>query len=274
MKIGYLGPEGTFSEQAATEYSSVFENSYMIKFPTIYKVIQAVANDEVDYAVVPFENSIEGTVTTTLDSLIFDFDLYIKTEIVINIEQNLLIKKGCNVKNINKIISHQQGISQCEKFIRKYYPNAIIETVSSTSEAARVVSISDGDVASISPSRSADVYNLDIAYNSIQDDNKNATRFLVITKEDTRFKSIDKTSIVFSTENKPGELYKILDIISIWDLNMTKIESRPKKHELGTYCFFADLESNNLNDLQDALKMVERKTIFYKNLGSYSTFNK
>lgn len=274
MKIGYLGPEGTFSEQAATEYSSVFDNSYMIKFPTIYKVIQAVANDEVDYAVVPFENSIEGTVTTTLDALIFEFDLYIKTEIIINIEQNLLIKKGCNVKNINKIISHQQGISQCEKFIRKYYPNAIIETVSSTSEAARVVSISDGDIASISPSRSADVYNLDIAYNSIQDDNKNATRFLVLTKEDTRFKNIDKTSIVFSTKNKPGELYKILDIISIWDLNMTKIESRPQKHELGTYCFFADLESNNLKDLQDALKMVERKTIFYKNLGSYSTFNK
>ena len=108
----------------------------------------------------------------------------------------------------------------------------------------------------------------------IQDEKHNETRFIAVGSKNEEKKSyVGKTSIVFSTENKPGELYRVLDIISIWDLNMTKIESRPMKNQLGTYVFFVDLECENPADMRDALKMIKRKTTFFKHLGTYATIN-
>ena len=237
--------------------------------------LMAVETKEVHECVVPFENSIEGTVTNTIDSLIFDVNLYIKAELILPIEHNLLVRKDYDNGKIEKIISHSQALSQCRKFCANNYSNVPIEAVSSTSRAAEMVSKSTENIAGIGTSRAAEIYNLKILQKSIQDEASNETRFFVVSGEKSdKINSGDKTSIVFSTENKPGELYRILDIISIWGLNMTKIESRPMKHKLGTYVFFVELESDNVSDLIDGLKMIERKTSFFKYLGSYPVFNK
>lgn len=271
MKVGYLGPVGTFSEQAALNYINQYENVELKIFPTIRAVLDAVENGVVDEGVVPFENSIEGVVTTTIDGLIFDDNkLYIKSEIILSINQNFLVKENYNGEKIERIISHPQGIAQCDKFLRENFNDTLCEAVSSTAEAAKLVSESDKFIASISPKRSAEVYGLKILYEKIQDDSSNATRFVIVTKEPPKSLEGEKTSIVFTTSHKPGELYKILDIFAIWNINMTKIESRPMKHKLGTYCFFVDIECENKEDLKDALRMVERKTSFFRLLGSYT----
>lgn len=272
MKIGYLGPDGTFSEEAALNYTLKLDNVELVKFPTIRAVLDAVEKGFVDEGIVPFENSIEGVVTTTIDGLIFDDSkLYIKSETVIKISQNFLVRKDYNGEKLERIISHPQGIAQCDKFLRENFKDTLCEAVSSTAEAARIVSTSGNFIASISPKRSADVYGLKILHENIQDDNNNATRFVVVTKKPPKSLEGEKTSIVFTTSHRPGELYKVLDIFAIWDINMTKIESRPMKHKLGTYCFFIDLEAENKDDIRDALKMVERKTSFFRLLGSYNT---
>lgn len=273
MKAGYLGPAGTFTEQAAIKYYNG-QSCLLEPMPTIRSVIEAVSNGRFDEGIVPFENSIEGTVTMTIDALIFDFNLFITGELALPIEQNLLVKESYSGGAINKIISHPQGLAQCDKFIRRLYPDAELVSASSTSEAAKMVSeLPEADVASISPIGSAALYGLRPLHKSIQDDSSNATRFVCVTaRRPEPAAHLDKTSIVFETEHTPGSLYKILDILSIWDLNMTKIESRPMKHTLGTYCFFVDLKSNNAKDLTDALRMVERKSKYYKYLGSYMEY--
>lgn len=275
MKLGFLGPIGTFSEYSAIMYGKRFLDCEFVPFSTIHDVILAVSNGVVDEGIVPFENSIEGTVNVSADALIFEVDLFIKAEIIIPVSQNLMVRAAYNGEKITKILSHPQGIAQCTKYLREYYADSELKTVSSTAEAARLVSAAGQQEhwAAIAPMRAAEVYGLKIL-GEIQDDKQNQTRFIVLTKQIQEEKgNNEKTSIVFSTENKPGELYKILDIISIWDLNMTKIESRPMKNKLGTYVFFVDLESANRKDLEDALKMVERKSSFYKYLGSYPVFH-
>lgn len=274
MKIGYLGPKGTFTEEAALSYIRNKEGVELIAFPTIHDAIYAVEEGEVEESIVPFENSTEGTVTNTIDTLIFDVDLYIKGEIIVPISQSIAVRQGFD-DTIEKIYSHPQALAQCRKYWQKYFPHSELVAVSSTAEAAKFVSESTGPYASICPKRAADLCGLQVLEENIQDEKNNATRFVVLTKErQAQICSGAKTSIVFSTENRPGRLYNILDIISIWDLNMTKIESRPMKNQLGTYVFFVDLEADNRNDLLDCLKMMERKTTFLKYLGSYHSVRK
>lgn len=272
MKIGYLGPEGTFTHQAALKYTKDLKEFELIAFPIITDVLQAVENGEVDEGVVPFENSIEGTVTFTIDSLIFDVDVVIEAEIVIPIRHNLAAKKGCRAENLVKILSHPQALAQCRKYLDGKYRSVEKIQFASTAGAAKMVSVTEDAWGAICTTQAAEAFGLEILEEDIQDENQNKTRFLVVSKKyNANLVYEGKTSIVFSTEDKPGELYKILDIISIWDLNMTKIESRPMKNELGKYVFYVDMESKNAADIRDAIKMIERKTAFFKHLGTYHT---
>ena len=272
MKIGYLGPEGTFTHQAALKYTNSLNSFELVPFPVITDVLQAVETGEVDEGVVPFENSIEGTVTFTIDSLIFDVDVVIEAEIILPIRQNLVVKPGSKAEDLVKILSHPQALAQCRKHLEAKYKNIEKIQFGSTSGAAKVVSQTNEAWGAICTTEAATAFGLEILEEDIQDENQNKTRFLVVSKK-RKLKPLleGKTSVVFSTEDKPGELYKILDIISIWDLNMTKIESRPMKNELGKYVFYVDMESENAADIQDAIKMIERKTAFFKHLGTYRT---
>lgn len=270
MKISYLGPHGTFTEYSAFVYTKKNPDYEYLPCMTVYDALSSVSSGISDEAIVPFENSIEGTVTNTLDTMIFDVDLYVKDEIIIPVSQNFMVNKNYQGEKITKIMSHPQGLAQCYHYLRTHYPNVPVESVSSTAESARIVAKSQENWAAIGAKFAAEVYDLKILHPEIQDKNHNETRFLVLTKENTTFcQKGKKTSIVFSTKNRPGELYRILDIFSIWDLNMTKIESRPMKNELGTYLFFVDLETEKQKDLEDALTMVKRKSSYFKYLGSY-----
>lgn len=268
MKIGHLGPEGTFSQQAAKFYKKDVTN---VPYKTIRDVLMAVENDEMDMGVVPIENSIEGIVNATLDTLIFDTNLFIQSQLVLPISQNLMINKNNKSKTITKILSHTQALPQCQKFLTEKFNGVELLEVSSTAEASRIVSQSDEFFGAIGNSLCCDIYDLQLLHKNIQDNDNNKTYFIVVSKNNSFNPKIGfKTSMAFSTLNKPGELYKILDIFSVWDINMTKITSRPMKDVEGEYVFFVDIEtSNNQEDMLNALTMIKRKTNFIKILGSY-----
>ncbi|GFI62081.1 prephenate dehydratase [Clostridiales bacterium] len=273
MKLGYLGPKGTFSEQAALRYAS--ENNWdYIMFLNITDVIFSVYDGTIDEGIIPLENSIEGTVTSSLDTLIFDTKLFIKNELVLKVSQNLMARKGVTTEDIKKIISHPQGLAQCRKYIMNL-GEFITEAVSSTAEAARIVAESNEPIGAIAPRRAAEAYGLEIIGADIQDDSTNATRFVVISRKQMELKAGLKTSIAFTldNDNSPGSLYKILDILNIYEINMVKIESRPAKHKLGTYVFYIELIAENEEDLEDAIKMMRRRVAFFKFLGSYSSIS-
>ncbi len=270
-KIGFLGPQGTFSHEALYVYTKGKDDFKECSYANIPEILQAVISDEIDEAIVPIENSIEGSINVTLDMLAFDVDLKIKTEIIVPITQNLLIKKGMSIESIKYLLSHPQAIGQCRKYISNKLKNTEIRFVYSTAEAAiQVANYANIDTASIGSAIAAHIYNVDIYESGIQDEDNNSTRFVVIAKSEASKTGKDKTSIIFSTEDKPGSLYRILDILSIWNINMTRIESRPAKNKLGNYIFFIDILGHKDDiDIKDALQMVNRKTTFYKILGSY-----
>lgn len=267
--LGYLGPTGTFSHQAAIEWSRGGEE--LKEFPTIYSAIRAVDAGITDKAIVPIENSIEGSINTTLDTLAFDVNLYITGEYVLHVSQNLMVKKGTKAEDIKVITSHPQAIGQSSKMLSGKFSDTPIEFADSTASAAKRAEESDGEVACIGSPNLADIYNLEILIPDCGDAHNNSTRFVIIEKQPClNVSNHDKTSITFTLENKPGSLYKALELFAESKLNMTKIESRPVKTELGTYIFFIDLDGN-IDDatIYFALDRLKQNTEFYKFLGSY-----
>lgn len=233
--------------------------------------MESVVNNETIYGVVPIENSIEGPVGITLDSLAHKYDLKIFKEIIIPINQNLIVNPGTAMEDIEDVYSHAQAISQCREFIskNKIQPHYAV----STARAAKDI-IGDATKAAIGNSKTADLYNLEILKSNIQDMDNNETRFVVLSKEDHDSTGEDKTSIIFSIyEDRPGSLYEILGIFQKNNINLTKIESRPSKKGLGKYLFFVDFEGHKNEDVvKDILEEISQKTYFLKVLGSYPQF--
>ncbi len=262
-KIGFLGPVGTFTEEAA---ALVGDN--LVAFDTILQVLDAVEKNEVDVGVVPIENSIEGPVGITLDLLVHDYDLKIKREIIIPVSHNLLINPKTNINNIEFVNSHMQALSQCRNFIESL--NVVVNATPSTSAAAEMVK-GNNNSAAIGTKRAAEIYGLKIVETDIQDYKNNVTRFVVISKKDHGQTGNDKTSIVFSiVEDKPGGLYEILGLFADNNINLTKIESRPSKEKLGNYIFFVDLEGHRTDELiRYILNIIRSKVGYIKVLGSY-----
>lgn len=266
--LGYLGPKGTFSHQAALDISGGKEE--LKEFSTIYSAIIAAERGEVDRAVVPIENSIEGSVNTTLDTLAFDVDLYITGEYVLHISQNLMVKKGGSIDDIKLIVSHPQAIGQSSRVLSQKFSEIPVEFSDSTAAAAKRASEEHGAACIGSPNL-AEMYGLDIVVPECGDAENNSTRFVIIEKsQNLDVTKHDKTSIAFTLENTPGSLYKALELFDTYKLNMIKIESRPVKTSLGTYVFFIDIDGN-IDDatIYFALDKLRQSTPFYKFLGSY-----
>ncbi len=272
MKVGYLGPRGTFSEQAVLKISTPEET---FPFPTIWEVIESVETGKTDKCVVPIENSTEGCINITVDSIIFDTNLYIQGLINLPVKQNMIVKKGTIGKEITTIYSHPQGLAQCRLFLQKNYPNANTISTNSTADGGKIIKASDEPWAAIGLSNLADIYDLEILHSSIQDNNLNFTQFVILSKNDTTMNlNSQRVSVAFSIDNSPGMLCKILRLFEIWDLNMVKIVSRPMRNKSEEYVFFADLETNgSVDDIKNCLSMVERKASFFKNLGAYSVYD-
>lgn len=271
--IGYLGPSGTFSHMAAQNYTGGKEE--LKEFATIYALILGVAQGQVDCAIVPIENSIEGSVNVTLDTLAFDVDLFITGEYILKITENLIVKPGTQRSDIKKIISHPQPIGQCSKMLNRDFPDIQIGFTDSTAKAAELVAQGDGSIAMIGPESCAPLYGLSVLVADCGDEQTNSTRFVIVEKKpNLNVTGTDKTSIAFVLDNTPGSLYRALELFSTYRINMIKIESRPVKTKLGTYIFFIDIDGN-IDDatIYFALDKLRQNTSAYKFLGSYPKAN-
>ena len=284
MKIGYLGPEGTFSEEASKLYCAKLgiRGEELIAYGAIHDVLFAVDRGKINEAIVPIENSIEGTIGVVTDMLVKDVNLLIRCEVVVPIYHYLIAQKGIRLSEITDIISIPQALDQCREFIQRKLPKVKLHFAYSTSDAVRQVATSLGEkliahgkikgsvFAAIGTKASARVYEMNILASKINA-RVNQTRFVVLAKKDHPPTRHDKTSIVFSIRrDRPGGLHDILEIFAERNINLTKIESRPSKKALGDYYFFADMEGHIQNrEMSEALSAIKTKTSFYKFLGSY-----
>jgi prephenate dehydratase len=270
MRIGYLGPRGTITEEALLKYLRVKEEK-TVPYLTVYDVVRAVERREVEKGLVPIENSIEGSVNVTLDLLAFETDLFIEKEIVAPVSHNLLGKKGVKLSKVKRLISNPQAAAQCGRFLREKLPRVEVEPVSSTAEAARRVAESEDEAVAIGTKLAAKIYGLEVIQEKIEDFEDNLTRFVLLGREIPPPTGYDKTSIVcFIHEDRPGSLLEILQEFAYRYINLTKIVSRPTKKTLGDYCFFIDLEGHVEDEVvSQALHCLECKLRKVKVLGSY-----
>jgi prephenate dehydratase len=286
IKVGYLGPEGTFSEEAGRAYAKKLEGKVeMLPFTTIHDLLFAADRKKIDEAVVPIENSIEGTIGVVTDMLVKDVNLMIRQEMVVPVYHYLIAQKGVKLSEITDVISHPQGIDQSKEFLRKKIPRAKMHLSYSTAEAVRQVATSLGEriiahgkvkgpvFAAVGTEASAKLYGLKVIASRINAP-ENQTRFVVLAKPDHPRTGDDKTSLVFSVaRDRPGGLYSILGEFAVRSINLTKIESRPSKRALGDYYFFVDLQGHREDRLvAEALSKMARKVAFLKFLGSYPRF--
>ena len=259
--IGFLGPVGTYTEEAALQYDPEAD---LRPFPTIGAVGQAVSSAITQEGVVPIENSLEGSVTNTLD-------LLIRQEVVLPIDHYLMATPGTPAADIQVIYSHPQALAQCRNFLERRFPNA--EQMASLSTVAAVADMSASSLpaAAIAPRRAAELHNVEIIGRSIQDNPNNVTRFVVLANEDHPPTGRDKTSICFTfDEDAPGLLYQALGEFAKRSINLVKVESRPTKESLGRYIFLIDCDGHREDPLvKEALEMLAKPVSTLKVLGSY-----
>ncbi|MEW6008053.1 MAG: prephenate dehydratase [Candidatus Omnitrophota bacterium] len=267
VKIAYLGPEASFTHLAAIKkFGSQID---FVAAESISDVFALVDKDEADYGVVPIENSIEGAVSHTLDMLT-ETDLKICSQIILEVSHNLL-SRNPGLK-IRRVYSNPQVFGQCRIWLQKNLPNVELIEVSSTSRAAQIVS-KEKNSACIASALAAKIYNLKVIQKSIEDSPHNITRFLVIAKHDVGPTGSDKTSLVFSIQDRVGALCDMLVPFKKYKINLTKIESRPSKKKAWDYYFFLDLQGHCLNsNVKKALEDLSKKCKFLKILGSYPCY--
>ncbi|MBO5477860.1 MAG: prephenate dehydratase [Clostridia bacterium] len=264
MSIGYLGPNGSYSHGATLKYKA--EKDEIIEYDTITNVIKALENNEINKCIVPIENAIYGSVLDTMDAILEYKDIYIIDEVIVDINHILMSKqKDCQIA---RIYSHPQALAQCKKYLLENYDSVETIPVSSTSYAAKLAAKESG-TACICNIACKDIYNLEVISDKIQEIKKNQTKFIVLSKEKNK-RETKKTSLIFSTKDEPGALYKILGLFSLADINLTKIESRPAKTKLGDYMFFVDIDGDEKEErVEKAFSMIKDFCDEFRIIGSY-----
>ena len=270
LKIGFLGPEGTFTQTAVFKH---FGHSVRaLPFHTIDEVFQEVESGAADFGVVPIENSTEGSVNSTLDMFLTS-PLKIAGEIELKIEQHLMGKVE-GLDKIERICAHEQSLAQCRGWIREYLPHVELIGMSSNAAGARRARDEDG-TAAIGPNVAADVYELKVMVSNIEDRPDNATRFLVIGRKLLAASGSDKTTLLVSTSDTAGGagvLHSLLQPFATHGINMTRIESRPSRRRNWDYVFFIDIEGHaEESPVSDALQELEENASLFRVLGAYPT---
>lgn len=271
-RLAYLGPTGTFSEEAALKYDPDAE---LVAMPTITAVVTAVDSGMADEGIAPIENSLEGSVPETLDLLVHGArPLSIRDEVVVPISHNLLVRAGMKAEDVQVIFVHPQTLGQCRRFIERCFPKAAIEAALSNAAAVEEM-MAHAHAAAIGTRRAAEIYGAKVLATGIQDRNPNVTRFVVLAREDHEPTGDDKTSVAltFAKEDKPGQLVGALQEFSKREINLSKIESRPSKEKLGTYIFLIDVDGHRTDPvLAEALKAIKGRCSFFRVLGSYPRY--
>lgn len=265
LRVAYLGPEATFTHLAAIKKFGV--STHFLPQATLRNVFEEVVNSRVDYGIVPIENSTEGVVSHILD-LFTEFTLQICGEIQIEISHNLLAK-NLDMKKIKKVYSHPHALGQCRLWLEQNLPWAKTQGVESTARAAEIAA-KERHTAAVASAYAANLYNMTILRKHIEDHPNNFTRFLVIGNRPTAASGHDKTSIMFSTKDEPGVLFRLLKPLADQKLNLSKIESRPLKKVAWEYVFFIDLDGH-ISDpkVARAIRTMEKQCSYLQILGSY-----
>ncbi len=265
LTIAYLGPAGTYSEEAARQQCGD-KASYKPE-ASIDEAIQAAESGQADMAVVPIENSSEGAVNTTYTHLLHT-TLQMCGELSLPIHHQLLTN-ATSYDDIHDVVAHPQTLSQCRAWLHKHLRHAKQIPASSNSEAAKQAA-EKADMAAIASTRAGTLYKLPILAADIEDDPSNTTRFIMLGSSKTQPTGSDKTSFVCSTADKPGALYKVLGVLADQGINMVKLESRPVRGSLHDYIFYIDVEGHQQDPpIAKTLKLLKDKTKFIKVLGSY-----
>ena len=266
-RLAYLGPPGTFSEEAALRYQPAAQ---LIPCATEKAAFAAVDAGQADEAVLPIENTLEGSVTRTVDILVHDTALMICAELVLPIEMCLITRPGMNAEDIRAIYSKPEALSQVRYYMERRFPKARQDASLSTAAAVEEMLQIEG-AAAIGPARAAELYGAQILERGVQDHDHNQTRFVAVARQDHAPTGADKTSIAFAVaHDKPGSLVDVLHQFSDRAINLTKVESRPSREELGIYIFLIDLEGHHSDDtVAQALAAVEAQATFFRLLGSY-----
>ena len=267
-KLAYLGPQGTYSEQAARDWDS---DAILVPVDSIPSVASSVVSGDADEGVVPIENSIEGGVTFTLDLLIHDSNLSICGETVVTINQCLMAQTQIELEGIKIVMSHPQSLGQCREFLRENLSKAELIASLSNSAAVREMMESDVSTAAISSKRAAEIYGAEILMENVEDRPNNETRFVILSHVVEERTGSDMTSLCFEyQDDSPGILSQSLREFASRNINLAKIESRPNKKSLGRYVFLADIEGHRSDSLvAEALEALRAQVSMMKVLGSY-----
>jgi len=265
LRIAFLGPEGTFTQEAALKHFGHSVNT--VAFGAIDEVFREVEAGGAQFGVVPIENSTEGVVNHTLDSFM-NSPLKICGEVEMRIHHHLL-GKAADLKDVERVISHQQSLAQCREWLNRNLPGVERRTANSNADAARQASL-DPTAAAIAGDYAAELYELNILASNIEDEPDNTTRFLVIGKLETEPSGNDKTTLLLSGRNRPGALHQLLMPFGRHNINMTRIESRPSRKGMWEYVFFVDIDGHvKEENVRTALEELEAEAAFMKWLGSY-----
>jgi prephenate dehydratase len=273
MTTAYLGPKGTFSEEAAIAWAGA--DGDLVPMPSIPELVRAVESRESQYAVLPIENSIEGAISTTLDLLIHETDLKIQAEIVIPVRLFLIGLPGASIGQIKTVASHSNPLGQSRQFLDRTLPGVTQVAALSTAAAVQdVVDERDPSRAAIGTRTAVDQIGGEILAADIQDVATNVTRFVVIAFGEAGRTGDDKTSVAFTLpEDVPGSLYRAIRPIAEHELQLTKLESRPSKSHLGNYVFLVDFLGHRLDPVAaQALAELEDQCTTFKIFGSYPRF--
>jgi prephenate dehydratase len=272
LRVGYLGPEGTFTEQAMLRVPELVE-AEPVPFTLMADVLFAVEDGRIDLGVVPVENAIEGTVNAIVDAMAFDVDVLVQREIVEPVSLNVVAAPGTDLASVERVHAIPVASSQCRRWLREHLPGVELVAANSNAEAARTVASGDDPgAAAIANPRAAEVYGLEVLASGIEDHPENQTRFVVVKRSGVpEATGHDKTSIVvFQHADRPGSLLAILQEFAARSINLTLLLSRPTKTSLGDYCFLLDL-AGHVSDpvVADCLRTLKATQGGVKFLGSY-----
>ncbi len=267
-RLGYLGPRGTFSEEAALLYKAK-EGCRLVEYPTIGAVIEAVKSGQVDEGLVPLENRLEGGVGATMDHLAEGEDIYIRQEILYPIRHCLMAESELRPEQVTAVLSHPHALGQCSVYLKEHLPGVECLPVESTAAAAKSLTGKPG-FAAIAPRRAAELFNLTLLEEGVEDNSENATRFVIVSSQDHPPTGNDKTSLVLTIPDLPGSLYRVLGCFALREINLTRIESRPSRRIIGDWLFFIDCEGHRSDAGKGELwEAVGKEALFFKLLGSY-----
>jgi chorismate mutase/prephenate dehydratase len=265
MTVAFLGPEGTYSQEAALKHFGGMVP--LAACASIDEVFRQAESGAVGYAVVPVENSTEGAVGRTLD-LLLATEARVCGEVMLPIRQCLMSRRG-GIEAVRKIYSHTQSLGQCQRWLARHLPDAEQVAVVSNAEGARMAAKERGSAA-IASRTAAALYGLELLAKNIEDESKNTTRFLVLGSHDAAPSGKDKTSLILATRNTPGAIHELLTPLASNGVSMTKLESRPARTGLWEYVFYVDIQGHRQDsNVAQALGELERKASLFKNLGSY-----